>query len=1490
MRRGALAWAVLLLALSAALIDVDSGSGEVVETTVGPLPELGAADTGTVLMGAASSGEPGEAWGYRRLPLDVASAEVGSRSLDFAPTAPGSTVPQLAFVRHTDDAGWQVYDTPVDVNGDPYIGPVPNRLSARITPDGGGVLVGRDTTRPPAEQLVVLAHDPGGGWRELKGPPQSVLFPAGPDGLAEALAEDRGSGAIAVAAYDTSAGTGLFFGPTGRPAADGIVDFDGQDWTREDVVIPNGSENDFRIVAIDASSRDDAWAIAEADPALGRSFVLLQRQDGPNGPEWVERDLGSTPLGDDEDPSSGTSAIQVASGASQPLTVTSDGAWVDLEASNGGSTYSATLFFSDAADGVTGTWCDLSICDSPLGVRFSRQTGYRSFAWAGSGFGTRIITNPLDPDGREDTSRGTYLSLEGGDFVRRPGSGANFRRTGAFLSADRGWLEGPVEISDAVAPSMIEPWPISTRAPLTSVTPAPGTAPGSLDSPALAVGIDGSVARYDPANGWSREFLLTSVGAVSKAPLRAVAWPEPNRAHAVGDLGAMWIWNADDGLWVADPGAPIGFEGNLMDIAFDPAAPERGYAVGRDGVLLSYGKSWEQDVLPPGFETADMTSIAFSGSQAIVAAGTDLLVNDGGGWSVDSSAHDLLAQAPGESRLLTVATLPDGGAVAAGRDIVIERDSPSSPWRYSPQPLPGSTVVAAAAVRPAPGGPVRAVVSIVPQLTYPPADDLPDPDPNVPPPILPAFPVAGDGYLLRETGSGWEDVERTAFAGSGPDRPSKSDPALDLLLDSDGKGWVVGGWSGNADAAGRGTSTSGSTGRTIRSRVQTAMIARFGATPEPAPAAADPKPIALPAGPVRLAVAGHAQCEITCTDLAPQGLGPDQTLQATLDRVNSLRGPDGPAAFLYTGGRVATGLNPDDAARYAQLLGSAPGLPTYPAVGASDVVSGGGTDAFMGAFADFPAPLGSGPAPAGITTDGIPGASPGPGARTHYAFDVQAESGTVRVVVIDNSAGSLAANDPFQNPAEPQLPWLEDVLADAKDDGIPAIVMGSRSLNPNFTPSLNAASDGTEVAKVLLDGGASAYVFDRPEENRAMRIPAGSAKTIPSYGIGTLGYRSPLSGVVGANSPDALFGDTGFAMLEVNAAERDPETNRAPVSARLIPVIDDLSLEATDGILLRRSRPALFRGLGRRPVGGDRWGKPSAGSGTPDPAGGDPYTLFPPQQCLIAGCSSRMTPEYEFTSSEPDIADFVQQDPASTNLRKPFVNDEDKVVTDSSSSLLCPFNAGTTTVTVSAGGLSYSQDVTVLRGSVQRPCGTRPLDPDKFPPPDPPVPPPPAPPPAPVSNPVPPPPPAAPPVPPTPAAAPAPPPPNPPPPPPPPPAVAVPPVLPLVSPASIPRVPVTPPPPPPPVSRPIPPGGTPARVYQVEEKREEELVPEESQAFSRLEPDRQSGFPASQVLLVVLGAAVAGAGATRRGGGEGRRPAPASTFQQPDPTSRRRRR
>ena len=277
--------------------------------------------------------------------------------------------------------------------------------------------------------------------------------------------------------------------------------------------------------------------------------------------------------------------------------------------------------------------------------------------------------------------------------------------------------------------------------------------------------------------------------------------------------------------------------------------------------------------------------------------------------------------------------------------------------------------------------------------------------------------------------------------------------------------------------------------------------------------------------------------------------------------------------------------------------------------------------------------------------------------------------------------------------------------------------------------------------------------------------------------------------------------------------------------------MQSLSLDPVDGTLLRRSAPALFQGLGRRPVAGDRWGPVSASSGNPSPPGADPYSQFPPTQCLQSDCASAIEPEYSFTSSDPEVANFVEQDPDSTNLRKPLQNAEGHVIPDPKSGILCAFNAGTTTVTVSAGGLSYSTQVTVLGGSVEQPCGTVPLSASHFthaasvPTPPAPAPPPPAP---------------------APAPAPIAPPPA-------PPVAArrrrlqssrrssrrcrrVLPFTPLLQPPAQSLIPAIPPPPAASFGQTIPPGGATVRVF--EDKKEEEEATEQSQAFARFSPAR----------------------------------------------------
>jgi hypothetical protein len=1477
-----------------------------------PQPTLGTADAGTVLMGAATAAAPGEAWAYRVLPDDVPPPSLASANAAFATPSSGEvTAPGQLVFEHADDADpdWTIAETPLDEEGHPYRGMDPNRLSARIAPNGGGLLIGQDSTRPSGKQTVVLARDPGGRFRVLPEPPAGVLLAAGvpdeagetEDSSAETLAGEEGAGTVADAAVESEGHTEGYFGALGRTRDLGVARWDGEKWTREPIELPSGYTGAFTIVAIAGTSAKNLWLLGEAEASSGLGIQLFQRKEAKAGEfHWEAASLGSSLFATAETPTLHVSKLGPLTGQAQPLSVTEKGVWIDgnLQAPGGGADgYDFTLYYDIAESKVSGSWCDardstdMAICEHPLGARFGRDAGYRSFAFEGPGYGTRIVTNPLQPGSGDSTNMGSYLSFEGSTFTWMPGAGADNAPGGAFYTPTDGWLEGPVQITTTQQPARLVGWPVSARAPFTAVVSAPASAPGNFGAQALAVGADGVVARYTPGAGWAREFLQTSSGAVSSPTLRAVAWPEPSRAFAVGDLGAMWIWRAETGLWEKDPAAPLdGFQGNLDGIAFDPSEPALGYAVGQSGVLLKYGKSWTQEEeLPSGFQEANFRSVAFAGSEAMVAAEHDLLVNEGAGWKVEPEVHALLASLPQTPSLNVVAGLPGGGAVLAGRDVVIERDSSGAPWHFAEQPIVGETAVAAAPLLE--GSKVRALLSVVPQFTYPPPLILPPVEPNTPPPLIPPNPLAGDGYLLRETAGGWEDEERAAYAGDSQDKPLKVDPIAALDVNTSGAGWALGGWSGGADDAGRGSDASGGSGQAVRENVQTAGIYSYAPQGNPpAPSGETASPIPMQSGVATFAVGGHAECVEPCAALADEAIAPDRNLGVALGAIDGLAAePNGPRMLLYTGGREAPGEGaetPAEADRYAQLMSAGGGLPVYPALSAGDS-EGDEDSAFGAAFAAFDAPFGEGGTPPGVSTASIPAgiAPPRPGTRSHYAFDSTGPAGTVRVIVIDNSRGSLAASDPYQNPAEPQAPWLARMLADAKARGIPAIVVGSRELNPNLPPVLNVATDAVEEAQIMVAGGASAYLYERPEESRTSQIPSGGSTTIPEFGTGALGYRSAVSDSFTAGQPDALFGTTGYLLVGVEVAKRNAATNVAPVNVRLIPLVQEVSLDPVDGTLLRRSAPALFTGLGRRPLAGDRWGPVSASDGNPNPPGADPYAEFPPALCRQSDCSSAIEPEYTFTSSEPEIANFVEQDPNSTNLRKPLQDSSGQVIPDPHSSILCAFNAGTTVVTVSAGGLSYSVPVTVQGGSVEQPCGTVPLSPGHFklaasqkavapaaPPPSP------APAPAPIA------PPPAPPAPLAPA-----------------PVVKIAPkaapkvvlplaILPIVKLPAVGPVPAVPPPPAASFARPIPPGGATVRVF--EEKREEEAAPEQSQAFSRYLPGSY-GVPLG--VLVLLAAAGASIGRGRRRPRRGAALARLSSSQhdqksQHDPNQRPRRR
>jgi len=1435
------------------------------------------------------------------------------------------------LVRYTSAGGWSL-GPPLQNAGGLPLGAFtlyPSPLAGQMTALGAGVMVGT-VPQGLGQRKVLLARAPGGAFHETPAVPsegeplkegEQPLLKAG-----EALfANEQGGAAmraplIAPLDEEGAAGSGALVVPVreGAGVEDQVLHWSGAGWSSEPIDIPAKSATDFRVLAIGASSPQSAWLLAQLSSSYPTGAVALFRRVEVEPKEWQWKPVLLTAGSGDAEAHPLTVPVKGPGGrefkpfavvgrgepptvTTQVLTVTGEGVWIDGERTDilSPGAASTTLFYKPEGPGggsIETSWCQAPLegappCEDELPEALPHGPS-RSLAWAnGTRLGERVITG---------FPEGVSLRLEGESFVRVLALGAGTGSVeipgaahgAAFTNPREGWLGAntmPVHLTLAPVPSRLKPWPVPFRHPLLAIAPQPDAPVGSLESEALAVGDLGAVARFKPGVGWLPESLFGAGEKVKTPRLRAVAWPTPTHAYAVGDENRegggeqMWLWRAETGLWEPDPATPPNFRGNLLGVAFDPSNPARGYAVGSGavagsgGVLLRYGKTWTQETaLPPQVKEANFIAIAFAGSEAIVAYRTrptvsenrttgGLLVNDGGGWRVDSAA----AAALNGGVPAAVAGLPDGGAAFTSVEgpegpRVYERESAGAPWQPTPAPLPGLGAGSLALFRE--GGALRAIVS---------AGGVSDEsEPQSPPPgfppsqLLPFPPVGGgpqSGGVLRQTGTGWNDETHELNPAGEPsgdylehDLPHRPDPILAVLIDPNGtQGWAVGG-NINSNQGGR---------------LETATVDRYpndGA----APLGAGTSPVPVNQQEATFAIGGGAQCAAPCADRSLAGIGPQVWLATALERAQQI----GVRAFLYAGPGITQGKTNGPASlaipfareleRYASILASSASLPSYAAISPLELdhrPEREGTEAtFEQEFTGFHEPFGQTEAAAELSSAPEGGVSE-PGRRqcavavgceaAYYALDSAGPGGAVRVIVLDDSG----------DVSQSQREWLQRQLASAAAGEEPAIVLGNADLNAQI-----AAGDGqaAEVAHVLLAGGhcvteqernpgvpcasASAYFYDAPEQNVTTPLTVGE-ESIPTFGSGTLGY---------VNARNEAFGDfhgaSGFLLAKVDVAARDKRTNRAPIAVPLIPDISELALEAKDGILLRRSEPALFAGLARRPRAGGRALEHSEETEV------DPYIPIP-EICVGAACQSGLFPEYTFSSSRTDIGDFVEPNTAAGEPHAVLQGPEGRPIHDSQSGLFCAYNAGTTIVTISAGGLSSSLPVTVQPGSVREPCGTVPLKqlPARQAPVSVPVPPPaPAPAPAgpaPASSPplvpVPPPPPALiapPPSRPTPA---------------PPTTFFIQPALPFVTPAFVPA-------PPPLPAEPTPPSGTSAVTSPVEaaEKEEEtEEAPESASAQAVAYRTSEHEPSPAYVLGVVLLAAFAGASVARRRPRRGRR-------------------
>jgi hypothetical protein len=1325
-RRAVALGSLALLALAAALLARGGGSraaalegaGEPVAQTDASVPA-----SRVTLIGASPLEAPGETWG------------VGQAN-------DGSGASRWVVVRY-DGSSWSLGPPPLDASGQPLSGFVPDAPSAggtsasmalagQMTPSGAGVLVGTLPAPPPAgggpagsPRQVVLVRDPGGAFRETAPVPQGTESEPTAGLLAPGEALFGAKRAPLIAPLDEAGGhAGALVVPTAEQGAgveNGVLHWDGSAWTREPIAIPAASAASFRVLGIGASSPANAWLLGEL--AGGSHYpagaVALFRRDlsTHGGPSWqpVKPAPGAEPGDPLTVPVTGTSVGDepfTVPGTGDPptvlvqvLTVTSEGVWVDGVRSD--TSASTTLFFEPegeaAAGRVVASWCELpggvapgtAACDHELPEALPTGPS-RSIAWADpsnpAGFGERVITGFTD---------GVSLRLDGSSFTRVLALGASQAPNdvggtygAAFSEPREGWLGNlqlPVHLTLHPVASRLTPYPVPFRHALVAIAPQPGAPVGALSSEALAVGDQGQVARYTPGKGWLPESLLSVGGRHATPRLRAVAWPTPTRAYAVGDRGQMWRWEAETDLWEPDPATPFNFRGNLTGIAFDPNDPAVGYAIGEEGLLLGYGKTWTQEALPEGLAKATFTSIAFAGSEVLIAyhelpdpstnrylggilRGVPGPNGEPPKWEIDAGA----GVAMGGNVPWAVAGLPDGGAAFTVGEpsgegtggLVFERSAQGAPWQPTPTPLPGGLEPGSLALF-REGGELRAIASGSVPNTYP-LESLPPPPPGFPPNLIAPYPLSagyGAGHVVRQTASGWSDEEHELNNAHEPpghyasyDMVYQPDPVSAVLVDPSGKeGWAVGGFVDAIDADGA---------------LDTALAARYpadGVAPPGLQAASIPSNPAM----VTLAVGGGAQCAAPCADRAKAGVGPNAWLSSALTRAGQIAGV---SAFIYTGPHITDGATAGPAtlaipyerelASYAGLLAASP-IPAFAAASPTDLAEGG-EGAFKQAFGDLPfEPEASEPE------------------QSYYAFDASGAGGKVRVVVLDDTSEVGGA----------QLEWLERELGQAAGEAKPAIVVGNADLGTQIRDN-DAAAAG--VAKALIEGNASAYFYDAPEQNVKLELglPGLRKPPIKTFGSGTLGYVNHL-----AEDSGAFLGASGFLKVEVNAAASAREASgRFPVEVELVPDIEQLALEAKDGTLLRRSQAALFEGLARRPRAGNRSQNQLVQPDT------DPYIPIP-ENCVGAACAEALLPSYTFSSTREDIGEFVEPNLASPDPHAVVLGANEKPVNDPKSGLFCAYNAGSTIVTISAGGLSASLPVTVQAGSPERPCGTKPLKP-----------------------------------------------------------------------------------------------------------------------------------------------------------------------------------
>ena len=200
-------------------------------------------------------------------------------------------------MRYTSEGGWTLGPDPQDAAGEPLSGFTLEQspLAGQMTPHGAGVLAGtvvRSGVRVALRRCSCAT--PGGAFKETSPvPAEGETLKAGEEPLLKKGEALFGSTrAPLIAPLDEGGRRSGRARRAGRPSGEGVenrvLHWDGKRWTPEPIEIPKASSEDFRVLAIAASSPSNAWLLAQLSsggsyPKGALALFLAWRPRNPVG-------------------------------------------------------------------------------------------------------------------------------------------------------------------------------------------------------------------------------------------------------------------------------------------------------------------------------------------------------------------------------------------------------------------------------------------------------------------------------------------------------------------------------------------------------------------------------------------------------------------------------------------------------------------------------------------------------------------------------------------------------------------------------------------------------------------------------------------------------------------------------------------------------------------------------------------------------------------------------------------------------------------------------------------------------------------------------------------------------------------------------------------------------------------------------------------------------------------------------------------------------